>query len=101
MDYVEVWSGGPSLKKSRLQERLTGSLTNKLVYGYNNFLIVRLITDLSNQRTGFVATWGPGQSAVCNVFNIGSRSCSSFKIKEIKLLKNMLCLTGGSERRSK
>ena len=64
MDYVEVWSGGPSLKKSRLQERLTGSLADKLVYGYNNFLIVRLIADLSIQRTGFVATWFQGQSAV-------------------------------------
>ena len=60
MDYVEVWSGGPSLMKSSLHERLTGSLNNKLVYGYNNFLIVRLIADLSIERRGFVATWEPG-----------------------------------------
>ena len=62
VDYVEVWSGGPSFATSTLQARLTGSLqTNRMVYGYNNFLIVRLVADLSNQRTGFIASWAPGQ----------------------------------------
>ncbi|KAK7111927.1 uncharacterized protein [Littorina saxatilis] len=59
VDYVEVWTGGPSLMTSKLQERLTGSLTNKKVYGYNNFIIVRRVAGLSASGTGFVATWAP------------------------------------------
>ena len=74
VDYVEVWSGGPSFATSTLQARLTGSLTNRLVYGYNNFLIVRLVADLSNQRTGFIASWGPGLRTAQNVFKVGFKT---------------------------
>ena len=91
VDYVEVWSGGPSFATSTLQARLTGSLTNRLVYGYNNFLIVRLVADLSNQRTGFIASWGPGQRTAQDVFKVGFKTHNS-GFKGTELLNHYLRL---------
>ncbi|KAK7489121.1 hypothetical protein BaRGS_00019635, partial [Batillaria attramentaria] len=59
VDYIEVWSGGPSLETSKHQDTLTGQMANKRVLGTNHFLIIRLVPDLTNQLTGFQATWGP------------------------------------------
>ncbi|KAL8564073.1 hypothetical protein ACOMHN_034550 [Nucella lapillus] len=70
VDYVEVWSGSPSLLTSKLQARLTGSLTNRKVYGCNNFLIVKLVADLTVEKAGFTASWAPGNELSYQVQNI-------------------------------
>ena len=77
VDYVEVWSGTRSVLTSQLQARLTGTLTNRRVYGHNNFLIVRLMADLTNQSTGFTAQWEAGlaelhRSFICTIFIVFS-----------------------------
>ncbi|KAL8564079.1 hypothetical protein ACOMHN_034556 [Nucella lapillus] len=60
VECVEVWSGTPSLLTSKLQARLTGSLTNTtVVYGYNNFLIIRMVANFTDGRAGFIASWEP------------------------------------------
>lgn len=59
VDYIEVWSGGPTLKTSTLQATLTDRQSNQRVLGVNHFLIVVLVADLTTQGTGFSATWGP------------------------------------------
>ncbi|XP_025088245.1 uncharacterized protein LOC112560539 [Pomacea canaliculata] len=59
VDFIEVWSGGPTIETSTQKALLTGSRTNQTVYGDNNFLIIKIIPDLSVQGAGFTATWQP------------------------------------------
>ena len=82
VDYVEVWSGTRSVLTSQLQARLTGTLTNRRVYGHNNFLIVRLMADLTNQNTGFTAQWEAGLAELHRIF-----ICATFVV-----FQSMLCV---------
>ncbi|PVD38422.1 hypothetical protein C0Q70_01037 [Pomacea canaliculata] len=57
VDFIEVWSGGPTIETSTQKALFTGSVRDRIVYGDNNFLIIRLISDNSVEGPGFTATW--------------------------------------------
>ena len=69
MDYVEVFVGKPWIEHDHMVARLTGQISGtRTVYSYNNFIIVRLIADLTNNWEnglngfpGFTASWYQGK----------------------------------------
>ncbi|XP_069114839.1 uncharacterized protein [Argopecten irradians] len=57
LDYVEVWIGGATVEGSRCLTRLTGNLQQSFSSS-NNFLILRFLSDHSNNRNGsFRFSW--------------------------------------------
>ncbi|XP_041364081.1 cubilin-like [Gigantopelta aegis] len=56
-DIIEVWGGSKSLKSSTKLTTLSGDSDNRVVYSFNNFLIIRFRSDATVESSGFVATW--------------------------------------------
>ena len=72
VDFLQVWGGGPSLTKSRLLLQLTGVVNDKWIYGFDNFIILRVIMDTtfheSNKELSF--QWMTGRSERIRMFFI-------------------------------
>ena len=63
LDFVEVWDGGSTVSTSQLITRLSGPSAGEFVsyISSTNWLIVRLVTDGSVEKSGFSFTWASGR----------------------------------------
>ena len=60
-DFLEIWTG--SMTTDNLLERFTGNIVGddlSPLYSTNHLMLIKLISDGSNERHGFDASWTSG-----------------------------------------
>ena len=68
--FIEVWTGGPSLRHSKLLARLTGEISPTSFISLHNYITVLVIGgDITTVGPSITFTWTTGKEATISLRN--------------------------------